>query len=357
MERYRNVVLVIGGSGLLGSHVVDSLIATGRFRVIATTRNSTQYCNPEAQYISIDITQHSELATAINHIKPIAIVHTATPGPFAPTPLQEKDYAATINLVEIAKRSDSVRALVYTSSVEAILNVSGASQQPLSATKAILHQWDSAPSAYARTKSSSDAFVLQANGPSLATIVLRLPGMFGPRENRKTGIACSFIRVAKTLVTRIQLGTNSVRHEWIYVKNAAYAHVLAVNALIDSQQHADGEAFFITDGIPIKLWDFIHKIWRVAGDENCSRQRRIVVPWWIMYVLAVLTEYAFQIFTLGCISPPLTALHIHFMREGAWFDVSDSRRRLNYEPLFSTDEGIEETVAWYRHTSSAQKSE
>lgn len=355
---YRNeVVLVTGGSGFLGSNVVDELVAAGRFQACATTRRSTQYCNPQAQYIAIDITQHDEIAAIIERIKPIAILHTITPGPFAPASLHDRDHAATMNLVEIAQDSVSVRAFVYISSAEAMFNVSGEREQHLSETEAILHRWESAPSAYARTKSGSDPFALRANGPRLATAVLRLPGMFGPRENKKTGIACSFIRVANTHITRIQLGDNSVRHEWIYVKNAAHAHVLAINALLNSRKGADGEVFLTTDGTPIKLWDFVRKIWIAAGDKGCTRRKKIIILWWIMFVLAATTEWVFHIFTMGRLSPPLTALYIHFMRKGAWFDISSTCRRLDYryDPLSSTDKGIEETVAWYRQTSSVQK--
>ena len=353
MEHSAKTILVTGGSGFLGAHVVDALIAEGGFHVIAISRNPPTYHNPKAQYIACDITNFSEIAAIVEQIKPIAIVHTITPGPFASPLLHDQDYAATKNLVELASECAFVKTFVYSGSAESFSNVSGAYAQPLTEKKAIWHTSKTAPSAYAKAKSASEAVVLWANGPSLATAVLCLPAMYGPRENEKTGIAISFIRVANTFATRIQLGSNNVVHEWIYVENAAIAHLLAVKALFDPQQRAGGEAYFVTDGAPIKLWDFVRRLWTAAGDGECNSIGKIIIPWWVMLVLAVTTEVAFRVFTLGRILPPLSRQHIHYMKEGAWFDTEKARERLGYEPLVSTDEGIRRTVDWYTRRSSA----
>jgi sterol-4alpha-carboxylate 3-dehydrogenase (decarboxylating) len=176
-----------------------------------------------------------------------------------------------------------------------------------------------------------------------------LPGIYGPREHG--GITVSFIPTAGTFVTRIQLGNNNVVHDWVYVGNAAYAHVLAVNALLNPQRRADGEAYFITDGVPMKLWDFVRKVWTASGDKNCNHIRKIIIPWWMVLTLAAATEFVFRIFTRGRKLAPLTRLHVHYMKGGAWFNIGKAQERLGYEPLVSTSEGIERTVAWFRQTS------
>ncbi|KAF2680811.1 NAD(P)-binding protein [Lentithecium fluviatile CBS 122367] len=349
MDKYDDTILVTGGSGFLGSHVVDALIAQGRFRVVAVSRNPTRYCNQEAQYMPCDITNHNEVAAIIEQIKPIAIIHTATPGPFAPEFLHRKDHAATKNLVQIATQFSSVRAFVYTGSAEAMKNVSGARGKPLSETEAILHTPSTAPSGYAHAKSASDALVLQANDVSLATATLRLPAVYGPRETKDSGIATNFMSLANTFATRIQLGNNEVVLDWVYVENAAHAHVLAVNTLLQPQRCADGEAYFVTDGAPVKLWDFVRSVWTASGDENCNSIKKVIIPWWVVLALAATIEVLFRIFTLDRKSPPLTRLHVRYVKDGAWFSIGKARECLGYEPLVSTSEGIERTVAWLKH--------
>lgn len=347
MEQPTNTVLITGGSGFLGSHLVDAFVTEGCFNVVAISRKPKTDRNPQARYVVCDVTIHEKTAAIIEEIRPVAIIHTVTPGPFARPAFHDADYAATKNLVAIASKCVSTKTFVYSGSAESLKNVSGAGEHPLTEADAVLHTPDTAPSAYARAKSASEAFVLQANGSSLATAVVRLPAMFGPREDEKTGIAVSFIRMAKTFATRVQLGDNSVVHDWIYVENAAYAHTLAVRALLGSQPRSAGEAYFVTDGAPMKLWDFVRRLWTTAGDEGCNTNGKIIIPWWIMLALAATTEIIFHLFTLGRVSPPLSRLHVHYMKEGAWFHIGKAREILGYEPLVSTDEGIKRTVSWF----------
>lgn len=343
-------ILVIGGCGFLGSHVVEAFLNDGGFRVVAISRNPTKYLNAGTTYIACDATEHKEIAALIEKVKPSVIVHIITPGPFALPDAHLRDDAATKNLIELAQNSPSVKAFIYTGSVEGIANFSGARKEPLSESDAILYTNKTGPSAYARSKGSSDALVLHANGEDLLTAVLRFPLMYGPRDQ---GISPSQLKIANTFMTRIQLGDNKVVHDFIYIESAAWAHVLAAKVLLgprkDSENRVDGEAFFITDGVPMKFWDFVRNLWAAAGDEKSKRvDNVIIIPWWVVLGLATIIEVLCNVVTFGRGTPAVTRLHFSFMRKGTWLSIEKARQRLGYSPLVRTEAGIKRTVAWFQ---------
>jgi sterol-4alpha-carboxylate 3-dehydrogenase (decarboxylating) len=342
-------ILVTGGCGFLGSHIVDALVAA-HFVVVAVSRNPTRYCNPGARYVACDFTDSDATAHLIDNVKPKAIVHTITAGPMTLWPGQKKDYLATKNLLGLARRASFVNAFIYTSSAEGLANSSGL--RKISETEAILHSLESGPTGYSRAKAASDALVLGFNGAELLTVVLRLPGIYGPRDSN---ITPGLLEGANTFFTRVQLGDNRPQHEWVYVESAAHAHVLATKALLSTARtpgkRVDGEAFFITDGQPVKFWDFVRKLWAAAGDEYCrtvDKDKLIVIPWWPLVALAILTEVLCFILTLGYKSPGLSRHHLQYMRFGAWWDIGKARERLEYVPLVDTDEGLRRSVAWFK---------
>lgn len=344
-------ILVTGGCGFLGSHIVDALVAA-QLPVVAVSRNPIRYCNPNASYMVCDYTNPEATATIIANVRPRAIIHTITAGPMAPWPAQQKDYLATKSLLEAARDASSVKAFIYSGSADALVNSSGSRKAPLSETDAILHSFKSSPTGYSRTKAASEALVLKVSGTELLTAVLRMPGIYGPRDGSVTP---GLLKGTNKIFTRVQLGDNKPMHEWIYVESAAHAHVLAAKALLSAipslEKQVHGEAFFITDGEPVRFWDFARKLWAAAGDKNCihmDNDKLIVIPWWPLVALAILTEVLCYILTLGRKNPGLSRHHLQYMRFGAWWDIGKARERLGYVPLVDTDEGLRRTVAWFQ---------
>ncbi|KAF2114616.1 C-3 sterol dehydrogenase/C-4 decarboxylase-like protein [Lophiotrema nucula] len=358
-------VLVTGGCGFLGSHIVDAFSAQTDFSIVCISRNPTRFRNPRATYIECDVTNYDAVTDVIDRVKPTVIVHVASPGPFAAARAQHADYLATKHLVDCAHNAPSVKALIYSGSVGAIANVSGKAISPLKEDDAILYSLSDGPAPYARVKGASEAIVLHANAPSpdshhisddpssskqesLLTTVLRLPGVYGPRG---WGGNFEFFDSANTFATRIQLGPNEVLLDFVYVESAALAHVLAAKTLLRGPQgtenRVDGEAFFITDGMPIGFWDWVRMFWKAAGDTNCEEKRwRIRIPWWIVQTIAVLCEVLTVCITWGRKAPPFSRFHIKYMKEGGVFDIRKAKKSLDYEPLVSTEEGVRRTVAW-----------
>lgn len=169
---------------------------------------------------------------------------------------------------------------------------------------------------YSRTKAAIDALVRANNTPSAAdnnsrnfenqllTTVLRVTGLYGPRD-RLTMV--EKLRLVNTPKTWFQIGSNTLVHDMVHVENGARAHILAVKALLSPHgERADGEAFSISDGKPMRFWDFAHKMWEYAGDANWAPQgphRVIVIPFWVVLSVVGALEWVFWVFTFGMIRP------------------------------------------------------
>ena len=121
-------VLVIGGTGFLGHHVVNLLIEqyqTNSISVIdlRTGRNR----RPESdnvQYYEADITDAAGLISKLEKIRPDVVIHTASPPPQSDVSSSHALYKkvnveGTRTVIEACQKT-GVKALVYTSSASVV---------------------------------------------------------------------------------------------------------------------------------------------------------------------------------------------------------------------------------------------
>lgn len=368
------IVLVTGGNGIVGSHVVEALLADGSFsRVVATHHRNREHQQANAVYHTCDVTSISQVKTLLDNVNPAVIIHTVSPGPFAPAKLQyHVNFLATRQIVELSKQHPSIRALIYTSSVEAVDVGSTSDARPKTENEAVLNELRSGTSAYARTKGAADGLVLCSNAPphlqanegackdyqgTLLTACLRIGGLYGERDEKTT---MQLLRLANTFAARVQIGPNTSVQDWVYTKNVALAHVLAAKALLRdcplySSTKVHGEAFYITDGLPMRFWDFSRKMLIQAGDKRLIKdppEKIITIPFEVMLCFAGFGELLYQVFTFGHRSPKMSRHHFDFMKRGCWFSIEKARQRLGYMPICDTEEGIRRTVAWFKATQA-----
>lgn len=220
-------ILVFGGCGYLGCHIVEALHADGKFSsIVAASRNPTRFCIEDASYEICDITNRAQVEKLLDEARPQVIIHSVAPNSNAPEEIQYKvNYLATKTLLECARSHTTVQALVYTSSARAIFNMSDTLSEPLTEEKAILHNLTSGGAPYERTKGATDALVQAMNtgddrespfsGLStqsdfqglLLTTVIRVPALYGRRDLRTSG---EILKRLNTSATRVQLGNNTL---------------------------------------------------------------------------------------------------------------------------------------------------
>ena len=118
-------------------------------------------------------------------------------------------------------------------------------------------------------------------------------------------------------------------------------HLIGDNA--PGPRRADGRAFFITNGEPVVLWDWINDLLRALDEPPVTRRISLRAA----TALGVFCEAAWRILPVPG-EPPMTRFVAAELATDHWFDLSAARRDLGYHPRVSMAAGTAELVAWYR---------
>ena len=197
-ERMRNegctlglgTCLVIGGSGMLGFEIVRQLLAQGeRVRVLDIAPlpgGAPPACPPGADCEAMigDIRDAGAVARACRGVQTVFQTAAAVWDPRTPRRLYEEVNVGGNRLVIEECRRSGVRRLVYTSSMDVVVD---GSRPIVEGDESLPYPARMPRDAYSRTKIVSEKMVLAANGAGLATCVLRPVGMYGPRDRYHLG--------------------------------------------------------------------------------------------------------------------------------------------------------------------------
>ena len=296
-------VLVIGGSGFIGFHIVRHLLEEPGISVFVVSRNPWRNALPSVSYHVGDVSNPSSMRKIVLAIQPTVIVHVACPPmtTASATTYEKVIVEGTRDLLAIATDAPSVKAFIYTSSATI---AAGSEHINLDETTPLA---DTCPGSnpYARTKAQADKMVLTANSfqhlddnLGLLTACIRLPIVYGERDLLTIPGALAALEKKQT---RFQLGDGKNMWDFCSADNAAIAHVLVAKAMLASRgdpsaPKVDGEAFNITDGERHHFWDFPRKIWKAAGWEPQPNARTQALPTGLAVIAAIVLEWLFMIF-------------------------------------------------------------
>ncbi|TQN75406.1 Sterol-4-alpha-carboxylate 3-dehydrogenase, decarboxylating, partial [Colletotrichum shisoi] len=350
-------VLVIGGNGFLGHHVVNQLLAGDRWAVAAVDVIDLR-CghnrHARASYHEADITDTDKVKSIIESVKPDVVIHTASPAVQGDNAVA-KDLFRKVNVdgtasVVAACQAASVKALVYTSSASII---SDNTSDLINADE----RWpvirgELQTEYYSETKAAAEELVLDANRQDpypLLTCSIRPAGIFGEGD---TMVTHQMVKIYREGKTGIQLGSNENLFDFTYVGNVAHAHLLAARLLLATaasstapldHEKVDGEAFLVTNDSPIYFWDFARAIWRAAGSDK-GTSHVWAIPREIGLVLGFCSEVFFTI--IG--KPPIFNRQRNiYSCMTRYYNIGKAKRLLGYRPIVGLDEGIKRGVQWF----------
>ena len=133
--------------------------------------------------------------------------------------------------------------------------------------------------------------------------------------------------------------------DMVYVENAAHAHLLAADALVDSASRPAGHAYFITQGKPVRCWRWIDELLEMAGLPPVDKS----ISFEAAYRIGALMEMGYKLLRLKG-EPPMTRFLAGQLAMHHYFNITAARRDFGYEPIVSTEEGMRRLAAEYGRT-------
>ncbi|KAI4163794.1 MAG: hypothetical protein LQ342_002567 [Letrouitia transgressa] len=354
-------VLVIGGCGFLGYHIVNQLVKEAIQVSVLDLRTNINRV-PGVSYYDGDITSFYGVYNVIKKAKPQIIIHTASPlaGTNNSSLYHRVNVEGTRNLIGIARQNECVKVLVYTSSASVVHD--GVSDLFNADESLPVLYTPQQTEIYSHTKALAEDLVLAANRKHrMLTAAIRPAGIFGEADSQ---MIPGMMRALEEGKQKFQLGDKKNLFDFTYVRNVVHGHLLAAQKLleasvpgaaIDQGKRVDGEAFFITNEQPCHFWDFARAIWAEAGDET-KPEDIWVVPKGLGLAIATIIEWIVWIFSFGRKEPNLTRKKIQFSTMTRTYNTQKAKDRLGYEPVVNLEDGIRRAVRWYIDKKKAEKS-
>lgn len=360
-------VLVLGGCGGLGHHIIKQLLETKKATdVTAFDIKVDANRVPGAKYIKGSIASKEDVRAALETVKPKVIMHTVSPqlmGQKNTHKVYENvNIGGTKILLDCIAENDFVKALVYTSSSSVIHNNITDLVEATEEGEGRLFYWPEQTEFYSHTKAVAEDLIKDANGRNgLLTTRLRGSLLFGEGDTTATP---QMIANARTGRTRFQIGDGTNLFDLTYIGNTAHAHILAADALLRESDglsdpngtlKVNGEAFVITNDEHWPFWDFVRAIAAEAG-HPVPKDKVIVIPTSVYYVMAVIAEWAVWAFSLGSKEAKINRRMVKYLTMTRTFNISKAKERLGYQPQVDIQEGIKRAVQYYLAHESDKKS-
>lgn len=257
-------VVVTGGAGFIGSHVVDALLADGTEVVVIDDLSSgrAERVAAAASLEVVDITQRDELDRVIDRARPQTIFHlgaqaSVTVSVSDPRRDCEVNVAGTLNVLEAARRHGA--RVVFTSTGGALYGDDAPLPTPEDRLPAPL-----AP--YGASKWAAEAYVLTwSRAQAVAHTVCRLGNVYGPRQSPhgEAGVVAIFGLKLYRGEQPTLFGHGRPTRDYVHVADV-------VSALMAAAGHVG--VFNIATGVETDVASVYAELQRAAGTSIAPKQ-------------------------------------------------------------------------------------
>jgi len=313
-------VLVTGGAGFVGSHIVDALVerglqvrvldnlSTGRLENLEQSRN-------KIDFIETDLTDATAVARAVTGVD--CIFHQAALASVPRSvahPLESHAACATATLTLLAAaRKAGVKRLVYAGSSSAYGDQATPVKQESNLPLPI--------SPYAVAKLSGELYCQAfAAMKAVETVTLRYFNVFGPRQDPKSEYSAVIPRFITALISGkapMIFGDGKQTRDFTFVGDVVQANLLAAEA-----ENVSGRVFNIANGARSTLLELVATLNKLLGTK---------------------------------IQPKHDDPRPGDIRDSQ-ADISEARKCLHFDPKISLEEGLRRSIEYYRSIAGSRKS-
>ncbi|MEA2631186.1 MAG: hypothetical protein QOE66_1405 [Chloroflexota bacterium] len=186
--------------------------------------------------------------------------------------------------------------------------------------------------AYTRSKVEAEELALRyVEERGLPLAIVRPGFIYGPRDRTVLPKLLHSLRTGRFAY----FGSGNQALNCIYVKNLVHGIFLAAEV-----PESVGQVFNLTDGGRVSKREFIGRVAELAG----LRRPRRKIPLWLAWTLAILLERRAK--RLGSTEPPLVnKARYKFLGLNLDYSIAKARRALGYQPPYTTEEGLIESLA------------
>lgn len=314
------IVLVTGGSGFIGTNVVE-LLLKNKVNVVNFDITPPRNAVHNDYYLNVDITDYACLKEAFNHLKPTVVIHLAARTDL--NGLKVDDYLANTlgvdNVCKVIKESDGVDKVIFASS----MLVCKAGYHPVD-------NFDYCPSTvYGESKVIGEKIVQSYKTDLPGHVVVRPTSIWGPWFSEP------YIKFFDMVLSGryVNPGDRSCTKTYGFVFNA----VNQIISLLDSG-FEKGEVFYLGDAKPINITKWADEISMQAGGRRIA-----TVPFFVFRVAALCGD----VLQLFGIKFPVTSFRLKNMTTD--YVIHENKiPKVKEMYMVNFKEGVKETLSWMK---------
>lgn len=324
-----HMIMVTGATGLLGSHLVDALVARGE-HVRALVQPGEDSARLTAQGVEVrygDLRNPPSLAQATEGVD--LVLHCgAKTGPWGDPREYEAINVRGLEALTRAAMAAGVRRLVHVSSI----TVHGNDVGGVADESAPFHE---EPNPYTRTKIAGERLLQRLIQQEGARVTIVRPGwIYGPRDTASFGRFAEMVRRGGMVV----IGSGHNHIPLIYVTDVAQGILRAAEA-----PGALGQAYLLVNDERVTQLAYLSLMAKAQGAPVPRRH--------IPYRLALLAGTTGE--TVGKTlrwqsPPPLMRYGLQMLGGENQFVITKARTQLGFRPTVPAEEGVRRGIEWLK---------
>jgi nucleoside-diphosphate-sugar epimerase len=320
-------ILVTGGTGLIGSFLVETLVRKNDVRCLVMKNTDTKFIDDlGVEFVYGDITDIKSLKPAVKGVDKVFHLAAAFKKDMPKNPTEDLYFKVnangTENLLEVCKQDGVGRVVHFSAS-----GVYGPSSDAPVNENSEYNPSDS----YEKSKCEGEKIALKYNETGLPVTIVQPTIVYGPRE---TSVMLRFFKFIKD--RRVIIGNGKNKFNFVYVEDVVDGAILA-----SKEKNAIGQRYLLGYEKSYPMSDFVKVITSTFGVTSS----KIKVPYLIAKDGVIFLNALCDL--VGCTSP-IKVHSVNFLAGNHDYDISKAKRELGYRPKVSLKEGVKITVKWYK---------